>query len=266
MRIITLAEAANYDLQEKIPAFRGKITKVFDRQAGTNDRGAWSFQSVVMSDLSDSRIMIRVKIWGREAVPRNWVGQTILVESAQGPKGIKGVTMTQDTYQWKEGQPIKKQIEIKCDDGCGFTIDQGQASDPAPQEPAPARHQPASAPTAPQGHQTPAPERQQPAPPPAREPAQPKTKEDEQRAAVRECIFFVARKVTAFRIILKGMDQLADERKALGKPLSVEQFQGMCTSIFIAGDRTFQWDKMPASAEALENVWPQPKQQSQPAD
>lgn len=84
--------------------------------------------------------------------------------------------------------------------------------------------------------------------------------EDEKREVTAKAAKFAARKVSGFRVVLRAMDQLAEERQKLGKPLTPEQFQGMTTSIFIAGDRAFIWEQLPMSEELLEKYWPKPKQ------
>lgn len=272
MRLITVAEAVQYDLKEKVPALRGKITRVNDRKAGCTNGRNWSFQNFEIADLTNGAIRLRVKVWNREDVPKTWTHKIVLIQSVEGEKGVHGVTIEQDTYNWKEGQPIKKQLEVQGEDGCGFDLadDRQEQAPPARQQaaqPPPAASRPQgaqSAPARPAGTQRPndpawvgktaAPAPQQTAAEKAAE------REAEYRKAIAGAGKFIGRKVSGFACVLSAMDKLQAVRQEMGKPLTADQFQGMCTSIFIAGDRSFQWDKLPTTLADLEKFWPEKKQ------
>lgn len=274
MRLITVAEAVQYDLKEKVPALRGKVTRVNDRRSGTTNGRNWSFQNCELADLQNGAVRLRVKVWNREDIPKTWTNKIVLIQSVEGEKGFKGCVIEQDTYNWKEGQPIKKQLEVQCEDGCGFDL-----ADDRQEQPPPARQQSAqppqdngrrqtaqSAPARPTGNQRaegPPPDQgqQQESPPPAKTTADKATeREEEYRKGIIDAGKFIGRKVNGFACVLKAMDKLQEQRQAMGKPLTSDQFQGMCTSIFIAGDRSFQWDKLPTTLADLEKFWPERKQ------
>lgn len=290
MRLITVAEAAQYDLKEKVPALRGKITRINDRRSGVTNGKGWSFQNLEIADLTNGAIRLRVKVWNRDDIPKTWTNKIVLVESVEGERGPKGCTIEQDTYKWQEGQPIKKQLEIQCDDGCQFELADdrgGQQSHPPQNQQPPARQQAAPQPQGggrsgtagnqsarPTGRQNdpgwvgendqqPPDQRQQPADPPApRKTAQELAAERAEgyTKAIIDTGKFIGRKVSGFACVLAAMDALQEKRQAMGKPLTADQFQGMCTSIFIAGDRSFQWDKLPTTLADLEKFWPEKKQ------
>jgi hypothetical protein len=286
MRLVTFAEAASYDLKEKVPATRGKITRINDYKSGVTNGNNWSFQNFELCDPDQPTIRLRVKVWNRDEVPKTWINKIVLIESVEGERGPKGVVMEQDTYKWKEGQPIKKQLEIQCSDGALFELAQNAGTQQRPDprnQPAQSRQQAASEPPpqdraeraesrpAPQrGNQRPeSPEDYQPANPPHREsnpaPAQKTTeqkiaeREAEYRKAIIDAGKFAGRKLAGMAVVMRAVDKLADERQKIGKPLSVDQFQGICTTIFIAGDRNFQWDKLPTTLADLEKFWPEPR-------
>lgn len=285
MRVVSFADVLQHEIKEKIPCFRGRLSKVYDYKSDTNDRGPWSIQNVEIVAPEGGGQRLRVKVWNREPVPKQWVGKVVELQAVEGEKGIKGLTVEQDTYKWQDGQPIKKQIEIQCGDGAGFyLLTEGQQTGHEPQnQPPPARQQAA---TAPQGQsrgqgaaQQPGASQRQPAAPPAENsqqqeqpPArQPKTPEERRaekesgyRKSISDAAKFAARKVSGFRIVLKAMDELQKERQAIQRPLTADQFQGMCTSIFIAGDRSFQWEGLPMTSDDLEKFWPQPAQPANP--
>lgn len=279
MRLVPFNEVVQYDIKEKIPAFRGKITKINDYNVGERNGDPWSIQNLELCNPDDPKQRVRVKLWNREEVPKQWIHKIAMVECVEGERGPKGVTMEQDTYRWREGQPIKKQVEVQCGDGAMFYLASDVANQPR-NAPAQTRQQPANAPQDGGGGRTadhgPAPQKGSQAAP-ANQPApqqqgqgQSQTHarrsgitEEDKREAVAEAAKFVARKVSGFRVVLRAMDILADERSKIGRPLTPEQFQGMTTSIFIAGDRAFKWDLLPMTEELLEKYWPQP---SKPAN
>lgn len=289
MRVVQFSEAVAYDLKEKVPALRGKIIRINDYHSGVTNGNGWSFQNLVLADPDKANVQLRVKVWNREEIPKPWAGKIVIVESVEGDRGPKGVTIEQDTYNWKDGQPIKKQLEVQCSDGAVFELANGsaaQSSEPsrpaqqnqgtqsrqqAPREPQgggradraesrPARpegtqraaHGPGT--QAAQDHQR----EQQPAP--AKTAAEKAAeREAEYRKAIVDAGKFAGRKLAGMAIVMRAVDKLAEERQKIQKPLSTDQYQGICTTIFIAGDRTFQWDKLPTTLGDLEKFWPEPR-------
>lgn len=267
--MVPLSEAAGYDLKEKIPATRGKITRINDYVTGNTNGNAWAFQTFELCDIKDPKIRVRAKAWNGQEIPKTWINQIVHLECVEGERGPKGVTMEQDTYRWKEGQPIKKQIEIQCGDGAVFALagntvapqesNQGQNQPAqsrqraanAPQGTAPAQTTPPAA--APQGGGQTAPATQT-----RKHTGEPPIGEDEKRELVAKAAKFVGRRIGGFRIIMRAMDKFADERQKLGRPLTPEHYQAMCSSIFIDGNKVYMWENLPMTEELLEKYWPQP--------
>lgn len=261
MRLVSLSEASAYEIKEKIPAFRGKITRINDPNSGIRDGEPWSMQNLELCDQDQPTIRLRIKLWNGEEIPKTWLHKIVMIESVEGQKGLKGVTMEQDTYNWQEGQPIKKQVEVQCGNGALFYLADSRAVDQPQNQAAPARQQAPHRPqTAAQTPARPEPAQRETAP---QQQAPAKTAAEivaEREAGYRSAIIgagkFVGRKVSGFAVVLAAMDKLQEERQRQGKPITADQFQGMCTSIFIAGDRSFQWDKLPTTLEDLEKFWP----------
>lgn len=267
--MVPLSEAQAYDLKEKIPATRGKITRINDYVTGNTNGNAWAFQTFELCDPKDPKVRVRAKAWNGQEIPKTWISQIVHLECVEGERGPKGVTMEQDTYRWKEGQPIKKQIEIQCGDGAVFALAGNtpisQESGPAQNQPGATRQRPANAPqgTAPAQTASPAAASQtasQPAPAQTRKAhdGEPSLNEDEKRGLVAKAAKFVGRRIGGFRIIMRAMDKFAEERQKAGRPLTPEHYQAMCSSIFIDGNKVYMWENLPMTEELLEKYWPQP--------
>jgi len=142
MRLIPIAEILKMDIGEKIPSLKGKIKSIYDQTSGEKNGKPWSIQTVILTDPSNPKIEVRVKIWNHDAIPTGWKGKTLYIESAQGQKGLKHVDLTQDVYKWKEGQPIKKQIEIQDEAVVGLDDGAARGEEAPPQERAPAEETP----------------------------------------------------------------------------------------------------------------------------
>jgi len=84
---------------EAIPQTKGTVTQIYDRSAGENAHGGWSFQTIV---LKDGPAEIKVKIKDRDPFPPAWKGKVIWLISHQDPKhGMTGLKIKLDTYQGK---------------------------------------------------------------------------------------------------------------------------------------------------------------------
>jgi hypothetical protein len=248
MRLVTIAEANAMDIGEKVPCIKGKILKVYDQTTGTNEHGAWSIQNVELVDPNDVKIKLRVKLFNQKPVEKSWQGRILYIESAQGEKGVKHVTMVEDTYKKKEGQPIKKQLEVKEEAVVGLSD-----GTTAPQQP--------TQPTQPAPQQTAAPQQQTPAQSPAptttttqgQRPAGTKTAQElaeehftRDKKAVSDFRVDMFRAVNAFELIMDGVDYLAKRRAEKGKAMTPEQHQGCTTSIFIKMDRAGMVGSLPS--------------------
>lgn len=250
MRLVTMAEAVAFDIGEKVPCIKGKILKVYDQTTGTNEHGAWSIQNVELVDPNDVKIKLRVKLFNQKPIEKSWSGRILYIESATGEKGIKHVTIVEDTYKKKEGAPIKKQLEVKDEAVVGLA--DGMGSAPAPQTPAPAQQQ--QAPPA----NTPAPQSQAPTPTPQTtttqgRPAGTKSAQElaeehfaKDKKNVQDFRVETARAINAFFLIMDGVDHLAKLRTEKGKSMTPEQFHGTTTSIFIKMDRAGMVGSLPS--------------------
>lgn len=103
-RIVTLKEALAYDKGEIIPSVRGKLTALYDRNSGTNDRGEWSIQN---AELTDATGKIKLKITDRDALPKEWKGREVVLSCNDGNKGLTGLKADDDTYKGKTSKIIK---------------------------------------------------------------------------------------------------------------------------------------------------------------
>jgi hypothetical protein len=284
-RIVPFKEAIALDYGEKIPSLRAKIKSVVQPSTGTNDHGDWTIQNVTVEDPADPKATIKLKLFDQPEIEQNWKGKVVLIESGTDKKGgICDVTLMQDTYKWKQGQPEKRMIEVRKE--ATINLDQGRQQEEEPKQPPQQRQQtqqrPNSEPTASEPASTkgaaPAPETQASdrAATTTHEPPKKKTREEliaedreKKRKAIKEAAKYCARRTNAFRIILKSLDKLAEERQAINRPLSDSQFQGLLAQIYIGGDRTAYggtWADLPTTKQELEELWPQQKASPAPED
>lgn len=230
MRVIPLAEILTMDIGEIVPSTRGKISNVFGRKTGNNDHGDWSVQAVV---LKKDKAELRVKLWNHPEIPKSWKGKELVIISATGTKGIKGLQVQQDDYNWKEGQPVKKLLEVKEDAEVGLDGAMPTGT-PAAETPKPAE-QPAKAPA--QTAQAPA---------PAKTPSKTSLVSPDDR---RNCIIrtkrFLMTRVNGYELVLRGAGHLAAKLQAAGTAITPEHFQAMCASLYISCERAGQFDELP---------------------
>lgn len=268
MRIITFPELLALDVGEKVPSLRAKIIKVFGQNEGDNEFGHWSIQNLELCSVADPKLKMKVKLFNHseEILPIKQ-GKTIVITSNQGEKGIEGISVIQDTYKWKEGQPVKKMIEMRWKDGVGPEIDfTAKASDgeqeaekaavtkPAPGKAAPAVTQEkaatpgAASATSDSGTATTAPA--------AAKSSFDAAKDEATRKEVLEVRRFVGKRLSAYRIVLRAVDKLAEDRLKDGHPLTPDHYQAIAASLFIAGDRANIYESLPHSD--LEKFLPKP--------
>lgn len=265
MRVVSFEDASKHEIGEKIPCFRGKLIRVNPFKEGHNDKGAWSIQNVEVCDPENPRTKLRVKLFNFPEVQRDWTNHLVEILSAEGERGLKGVTVKKDEYNWREGQPIKKIVEVYFEDGASFHLAGAESHQRAPQNTTTeSQSRPANASKDVSGH---APAQTQPTRSTRQGPLTPEPQAQTRKAPpadlkqrVREAAVFAGKKVNGFRIVMKAVDKLQDERREAGRPLSAEQYQGICTSIFISGDRAYMWENIPSKADELEMLFPKGKE------
>lgn len=251
-----MAEVLKRDIGESIPAFKGKLSRIQKRRSDTNQYGPWSIQNV---EVMDGGAKIKVKVWNREEIPGAWLQRTVYLQSGQDDKGkFAGLDMVQDTYDWKEGTPIKKMVEMKCQTGAALDlVDQGQNAPAEPPSP-PANAPEASAPGKGAAHAPAAPAAQSAPRPPQSRQESPEDRAARMHKVISESAKFAGRKVCGYWLCYRAVDQMAELRQSQGRPMSNDQIQGMTTSVFIAGDRSGQWDGLPYTLAELEKLFPSP--------
>lgn len=288
-RVVSVTEASQYDIKEKIPAMRGRITRVNK----VNAVGQGTCQNLELSDEQNPNVKLKLKLWDGQEVPKSWVNSVVYLESGQDKRsgGPRGLEIAQDTYEWSQGDPAKKLIELR--EGAGATMTLSPYVAP-PQEQAPnqqntgnsQRGGPSQRPESPgpsQGSgQRPGPSERQPAqnnpppreerdnpdqnrqePPPRSESRAPKTPDEikaeeheRQRKAVVEAKRWLQRRVNGLRMIFRAVDKFADERRELGKPMSPEAMQALCSSAMIDAHKVSLFQQFPVSREEFEKIFP----------
>lgn len=99
MRVLTIAEAALMDDGETVPCVSGRITAVYPRKAGSNLKGDWSFQNLV---LKDEGAEIKLKIKDRPPIEQSMKGRFVFIHCSKSEKqGLVGVKRKDDEYQGK---------------------------------------------------------------------------------------------------------------------------------------------------------------------
>jgi hypothetical protein len=102
MRVITIKEALAMGDGESVPAVKGTLTAVYDRKAGENSNGPWSFQDCV---LKDSTGEIKVKLKDRDALDKTLKGKVVYLACIKSDKhGMVGVKRKDDEYKGKVSQ------------------------------------------------------------------------------------------------------------------------------------------------------------------
>lgn len=104
MQVITPSQALQMEPGTPIPAMKGKVTAVFNRSQGSNDRGPWSFQDV---KLADSQGEIKLKLKNLPSFPFK-KGDVVYLTGERGQKGWRGLLRNQNDYQGR----VTEQVEI----------------------------------------------------------------------------------------------------------------------------------------------------------
>ncbi len=88
MRINTVAEILEMDDGKPIDAFKGKVSRVYERSSGGSGDKAWVKQDLECQDVTGK---IKVTLWGREAFPKTIIGQQIYIAQTKSTRGWTGV-------------------------------------------------------------------------------------------------------------------------------------------------------------------------------
>lgn len=279
MNCISVSEASKREIGEKIPALKGKITRINKY----NHVGKGTCQNLTIQDLN-TRTPMKLKIWDGQEVPASWANQVVYLISGEGKKGgLQGLEVAQDTYEWREGEPVKKLIEMR--EGSGATMEIAKDGDgqemPTQTEKAPPREEPRreNPPTTEHRQGSREPERgnpgqqsrpdpsasegqtdERPAPIQSRAPKTPEEIKAEQaeltKRTVHEAARFIGRRLNGFRMIFRAVDVLRKERATMEQPLSEEHFKSLCATIYIDCNKKGCFDSFPASKEEFEKSFP----------
>lgn len=83
-----------------IPECRGTLEQVYEYKAGTSKAGKpYSFQDFKFTDETGS---IKLKLWGREAVPKGAKGKVVQLSAVKGKNGWTGLLRKTNEYQGKK--------------------------------------------------------------------------------------------------------------------------------------------------------------------
>jgi hypothetical protein len=105
MRVVSIGEVKQLDHKETVPSIRGIIKAVFKPNTGSNDKGPWSIQNVVIKDGSGE---IKVSLRNHEIeVPASAKNQPILIACKESDKGKTGVYAEDDEYRGKVERILK---------------------------------------------------------------------------------------------------------------------------------------------------------------
>lgn len=98
MRILKIADVCALEDGETVPSVRGRLTAIYDRKSGQNDRGAYSFQN---AELDDGSGKIKVKLKDRDALLPVWKGKLVVISCNESKTGLTGVKAADDEYKGK---------------------------------------------------------------------------------------------------------------------------------------------------------------------
>lgn len=103
MKLSTIQEAINAEIDEPVLAIRGKLTKLFERFSGESQYGVWTLQNGQLAD--DEGTVIKLQLSNREEMPQNWRNQTIEIRCGKGAKG-SGYTGVKRIADKKDKSPV----------------------------------------------------------------------------------------------------------------------------------------------------------------
>jgi hypothetical protein len=105
MRVVSIGEVKQLDPKETVPCVRGTIKSVFKPNKGTNDKGPWAIQNVIIKDGSGE---IKVSIRNHELeVPMSAKNQPITIACHEGDRGKTGVYAEDDEYRGQVERILK---------------------------------------------------------------------------------------------------------------------------------------------------------------
>lgn len=103
MKLSTIQEAINAEIDEPVLAIRGKLTKLFERFSGESQYGVWTLQNGLLSD--DEGTTIKLQLSNREEMPQSWRNQTVEIRCGKGAKG-SGYTGVKRIADKKDKSPV----------------------------------------------------------------------------------------------------------------------------------------------------------------
>jgi len=103
MKLSTIQEAINAEIDEPVLAIRGKLTKLFERFSGESQYGVWTLQNGQLAD--DEGTVIKLQLSNREEMPQAWRNQTIEIRCGKGAKG-SGYTGVKRIADKKDKSPV----------------------------------------------------------------------------------------------------------------------------------------------------------------
>jgi hypothetical protein len=104
MRTLTFDEINDLEHGEAVPAFEGRITKVYEQKTGEGQYGTWHLQNIVVSDDDGTDLSVT---WGGADGLDDMKGQVLRFESVQTKHGMRGVTRDVRTHKGKVYAGVK---------------------------------------------------------------------------------------------------------------------------------------------------------------
>jgi hypothetical protein len=90
---------------QQVLAFKGRIKAVYQQTTGTNDHGDYKIQNILVEDGKNE---LKVKLDGRDAIPKTAVGQTFYAVATKSEKhGWVGTKFGSETYKGKTTPVLK---------------------------------------------------------------------------------------------------------------------------------------------------------------
>lgn len=224
-----------------IPQFEGKVIKVHPRKTGTNSRGEWSMQRVVLRDRNGEEITALLTEHEEFAFR---TGEIVVLACKVGDKGSTGVYVHDDTYNDKTERQIKVTATGR--------IDLVATEETAP-APAPDRNQG-------RGRRNDDPDQGEDYTW-STEQAPPRDAGNDHQTARDKTDVRAAKKTLVQIVNLHTLCVLAVDRVeaplvegATGAPMSDSQRQAAVASVFIKAERSGLVDKMPAAPFKPEDI------------
>jgi hypothetical protein len=128
-QIIGVQEAIKLDVDDTITGVKGKVKSVFDQNSGESDKGEWTRQGVIISDLKAPKASIMLNIWNKDEIPDSLKGKTVYIYA-----GKKGAGLTRKEYKGKPQIDVTQAATISTKDPAQSGGGEGEA-EPAGEEP-----------------------------------------------------------------------------------------------------------------------------------